>query len=79
MPSVAMGCLIRRPDGAALVDVPPVPMRPTSLGSLSRQMGFSLADAPPGGYTLVLTVVDSLAGTTLERRESFVVLPPLSS
>jgi uncharacterized membrane protein len=47
-------------------------IRPTSLGHLSRVIGFRLADAPPGEYDLR----DELSGTSIERHESFMVAPP---
>jgi len=49
----------------------PTPVRPTSIGALTRFHGLSLAGAGPGDYELVLRVRDEITGRTVESREPF--------
>ena len=44
-----------------------------------RMIGFSLADATPGDYEIVMRVKDELSGKSLELHEPFSVTPALSS
>jgi len=75
MPEVAMGYVVRRTtDGSTVVRLDPTPIRPTSLGKLSRMIGFSLEKAEPGEYELVLQVRDALSGRAIERHEPFTVV-----
>jgi hypothetical protein len=53
------------------------PVQPTSLGALTRLVAFSLQDAKPGDYEIRLRFRDELAGTSLELREPFTVVPPM--
>jgi hypothetical protein len=71
MPQVRAGYEIRSPEGAVHTRVEPTPIKPTSLGHLSRMAGTSLESAPPGEYELVLEVTDEISGERLERREPF--------
>jgi hypothetical protein len=73
MPQVSAGYVVRRSDGSVLTKVDPTPIRPTSLGKLSRLVGTSLEGATPGDYELVLTLKDELAGKTIEVKEPFAV------
>jgi len=75
MPRVIQGYFVRRSDGVQLTSAPPTEIRPTSLGALSRISGFSLRDAQPGDYEMVMNVWDQLTGKTLELREPFTVVP----
>lgn len=72
-PQVVAGYEIRRPDGAVVSRVEPTPMRPTSLGKLSRLIAAPLARMAPGRYELVLHLRDELARRELEVREPFEV------
>jgi VWFA-related protein len=73
LPQVSARYEIRRPDGSVFRAVAPTPIKPTSIGSLLRLVGISLAGAPPGPYELVLEVKDELAGREVEVREPFEV------
>jgi hypothetical protein len=73
MPRVAMGYVVRGPDGRNFLGAQPSLINPTSLGKLMRRVGFSLNDAPPGTYEMVLSLKDELSGKALEDREPFTV------
>lgn len=73
-PRVTAGFEIRRADGATVMRVDPTPMRPSSLGKLSRIVVAPLRGAAPGDYLLVLQLKDEVAGQTLESREPFAVV-----
>jgi VWFA-related protein len=75
MPRVVHGYEVRKAGGGVLTGLAPSPIRPTSLGHLSRMFGFRLTDATPGDYEIVMTVRDELAGKTLDLHERFKVLP----
>ncbi len=75
MPKVSAGYIIRRLDGPVQSVVSPTPIKPTSIGKLSRLVGTRLVAAEPGDYEFVLTVRDEIAGKTLELREPFTVTP----
>jgi VWFA-related protein len=73
---VSMGYEVRRSDGALLTRDAPSLIIPTPAGALSRMIGFSLANVPPGDYVLVIRVRDEMAGDRLEAREPFRVSGP---
>jgi VWFA-related protein len=73
MPRVSMGYQVRRGDGSRWSGTNPTIINPTSLGKLSRMLGFSLEDAAPGDYEMVMYFKDELAGKTLEIKEPFTV------
>ena len=75
MPRVAAGYLIRGGDGVVHTRVESTPIKPTSLGKLSRLVGTSLEGFAPGDYEFVLNLKDEIAGKTLEIRELFSVGP----
>ena len=75
MPRVTAGYEIRGTDGTVALKVDPSRITPTSLGRLSRIVGSPLGATPPGSYEMVLTLVDEVAGKTLEIREPFTVEP----
>jgi hypothetical protein len=75
MPRVVQGYRVERSDGVYLTGVEESLIRPTSLGALSRLIGFSLRDAQPGDYEMRLTFRDELSGETLELKEPFEVVP----
>ncbi len=79
MPRVSMSYEVRRKDGTLLARDAPSLIRPTPDGAVSRMIGFSLDDASPGEYELVLRFKDEFSGSRLESREAFrVVSPPPS-
>lgn len=78
LPQVAQGYRVLGPDGTVFASHPERVILPTSIGALSRTFGFSLENAIPGDYDLVMTFRDQLAGKTLELREPFRVLSPPS-
>jgi hypothetical protein len=76
MPQVAMGYVVKRvSDGSTVMRLDPSPIRPTSLGRLSRIIGFPLDQEGPGEYELVLQIQDTLSGRLIEQREPFSVVP----
>lgn len=75
MPRVRQGYVVTRPDGSVLTAMAPSLIRPTSLGHLSRMIGFHLKDAPPGEYDLMMTLRDEISGKSIERHEPFTVVP----
>lgn len=77
MPRVSMGYQVRRTDGTLYTQDTPSIINPTPDGSLSRQIGFSLEDATPGEYEIVMRVKDELSGKSLELHEPFSVSAPL--
>lgn len=79
MPRVSMGYLVRGSDGTVFTGLKPSVINPTSIGKLSRMVGFSLDNAAPGDYDMVMSFKDELGGKTLELHEPFTVsarLPP---
>jgi len=76
LPRVSMGYQVRRSDGALFTQDAPSIINPTSAGSLSRMIGFSLGDAIPGDYEIVMRVKDELSGKSLELHEPFSVTAP---
>ena len=70
---MAAGYEIRRADGGVVSRVEPTPIRPSSLGKLSRLVVAPLWRVTPGPYQLVLFVEDQLAKRTIEVREPFEV------
>ncbi len=75
MPQVAMGYVVKRmADGSTVMRLDPTPIRPTSLGRLSRIIGFPLEKEGPGEYELVLQIQDALSGRAIEQREPFTVV-----
>jgi VWFA-related protein len=77
MPQVVQGYEVRRPDGSVLTRLEPSLIRPTSLGALTRMLGFKLADATPGAYEMVMTFEDQLSGEKVVLHEPFEVVEPL--
>jgi VWFA-related protein len=77
MPRVTNGYEIRRSDGKVLSMRARSEIVPTSLGGLTRLIGFTLDDADPGDYVMRLSFRDEVDGKTLELEEPFVVTPPL--
>jgi hypothetical protein len=77
-PRVMAGFEVRRSDGAVVTRVEPTPMRPTSLGKLSRIVVAPLRGAAAGDYELVLQLKDEVSGTALEAREPFTVVDAAS-
>ena len=78
MPRVVQGYEVLASDGSVLLSLQESMIQPTSLGALARLFGFPLAEVPVGDYEIVMTVRDELAGKTLELREPFTVVPPVS-
>ena len=74
LPRVTAGHALRRPGGATLGSTPPNPIRPTSIGALSRVIQLPLAGRAVGDYELVLTVTDEIAGRTREVVEPFSIV-----
>ena len=79
MPRVSMGYQVRHRDGTLYTEDAPSLINPTPAGSLSRMIGFSLENAAPGDYEIVMRVRDELSGTSLELHEPFSVTAPLGS
>jgi hypothetical protein len=79
MPRVSMGYQVRRRDGALYTQDTPTLINPTAAGALSRMIGFSLEDAAPGDYEIVMRVKDELSGQSLEIHEPFSVTAPSTS
>ena len=71
MPRVLSGYQIRQVDGTVRAEMKPSLIQPTSLGKLSRIVGNSLEGYPPGDYEFVVSLVDEVAGKSLEIREPF--------
>jgi VWFA-related protein len=76
-PRVSMGYEVRTSGGAIYTRDRPSLIVPTPQGALSRLIGFSLEDAAPGDYELLLKFKDELSGNTLELHEPFSVSPRL--
>jgi VWFA-related protein len=75
MPEVAMGYVVKKvADGSTVIRLDPTPIRPTTLGKLSRIVGFSIDKTEPGEYELVLQVQDKLSGRAIEQREPFTIV-----
>jgi hypothetical protein len=77
MPEVSLGYEVRRSDGTLLTGEPLDPITPTSLGVVSRLVGFPIEGTDPGAYELVLEIEDRISGETRELREPFHVSAPL--
>ncbi len=79
LPRVSMGYQVRRSDGTLYTQDAPSLINPTPAGALSRMIGFSLEDAAPGDYEIVMRVKDELSGKSLELHEPFSVTAPMSA
>ena len=79
LPRVSMGYQVRRSDGTLYTQDAPSLIDPTPAGALSRMIGFSLEDAAPGDYEIVMRVKDELSGKSLELHEPFSVTAPSSA
>jgi len=75
MPRVVQGYKVERSDGVVLSSGPESEIQPTSLGALSRLIGFPLRNARPGDYEMELSFRDEVSGKTLELKEPFRVVP----
>jgi hypothetical protein len=67
---------VRRRDGTLFTQDAPSLIRPTPTGGVSRLIGFSLQDAVPGDYEIVVRIKDELSGRSLDLREPFTVTTP---
>jgi len=76
MPRVSMGYEVRRRDGTLFTQDAPSLITPTPAGAVSRMIGFSLQDADPGDYEIVMRIRDELSGRSLDLREPFSVAEP---
>jgi VWFA-related protein len=78
LPRVTASHALRHPGGDVLGRTPPNPIRPTSIGALSRVIQLPLSGRAAGDYELVLTVTDEIAGSTRELVEPFRIVdgPP---
>jgi VWFA-related protein len=75
MPKVANGYAITGPDGSVFTGQMESVIRPTSIGHLTRLVGFSLKGATPGDYEMVMTFRDEVSKKSFETREAFKVVP----
>jgi len=71
----ALGAWALRRGDELVREAPPTLIQPGGDGRLTRTLGISLQDAPPGQYTLNLTVKDEKTGDTLSTTERFTVGP----
>jgi hypothetical protein len=71
----ALGAWTLRQGDEVVREAPPTLIQPGSDGRLTRTLGISLQGAPPGEYSLTLTVKDEKNGETLARKEPFTVAP----
>jgi VWFA-related protein len=76
MPRVVQGYQVLDSDGRVHTEVAETPIKPTSLGALTRLVAFPLQDAPPGAYEIRLRFHDEVSGAELELREPFTIVPP---
>lgn len=80
MPKVVAGYVVKKKDdGTVVSQVESTPIKPTSLGRVSRFTGMSLKDYSPGEYEIVLSLKDELSGKTVEYAEPFKVTAPETS
>jgi VWFA-related protein len=71
----AFGSWTLRRGDEVVREAPPTLIQPGGDGRLTRTLGISLQDAPPGEYSLTLTVKDDKTGATLTQTEPFTVAP----
>ena len=71
----ALGAWTLRRGDEIVREAPPTLIQPGGDGRLTRTLGISLQGAPPGEYSVTLTVKDEKTGETLARTESFTVAP----
>jgi VWFA-related protein len=76
MPRVSMEYEVRRRDGTLYTRDTPSLINPTPTGAVSRMIGFSLQDAAPGDYEILMRIRDELSGRSLDLREPFTVTAP---
>ncbi len=74
LPKVSSGYVVRSTNGTVLAEQAASTIMPTSLGKLSRLMGFRLDGAQPGEYEMILSVKDEVSGKALEVKEPFTVV-----
>ena len=73
-PHVFGSWALRRGD-EVVREAPPTLIQPAPDGRVTRTLGISLQDAPPGEYALVLTARDEKTGESLTQTEPFTVAP----
>jgi VWFA-related protein len=71
----ALGSWTLRRGDEVVREAPPTLIQPGGDGRLTRTLGISLQGAPPGEYSLALTVKDGKTGATLSQAEPFTVAP----
>jgi VWFA-related protein len=71
----ALGSWMLRRGDEVVREAPPTLIQPGGDGRLTRTLGISLQGAPPGEYSITLTVKDEKTGETLTRTEPFTVAP----
>jgi VWFA-related protein len=71
----ARGAWTLRRGDEIVREAPPTLIQPGGDGRLTRTLGISLPGAPPGEYSVTLTVEDEKTGETLTRSEPFTVAP----
>jgi VWFA-related protein len=71
----ALGSWTLRRGDEVVREAPPTLIQPGGDGRLTRTLGISLQGAPPGEYSVTLTVKDEKTGETLTRTEPFTVAP----
>jgi hypothetical protein len=71
----ALGAWTLRRGQEVVREAPFTLIQPGGDGRLTRTLGISLQDAPPGEYALTLTVKDERSGATLAQTEELTVVP----
>ena len=79
MPRVSMGYVVRRSNGSVVTQDPVSLVRPAPDGSVTRLVGFSLENASPGEYELLMQVRDEFSGEARVLREPFRVVASVAA
>jgi hypothetical protein len=73
VPRVSTSYEIRRDDGSIFAHTDPRPLSVGPQGQIAQRLALSLKNAAPGGYVLVLKVVDEVAQQAIEVQDPFTV------
>ena len=73
VPRVEAGYVVRDAQGSILAQAAARPIPPGPAGQLAQMLAFSLQQARPGSYEVVLTVSDRVSGARIEVRDPFEV------
>jgi VWFA-related protein len=74
-PRVSVGYSLRRPDGSEIAGAQPRLLEAEAAGSVPVTIGIALPEDARGEHELMITVRDDVTMTTIDDRETIVIMP----